>query len=203
MKKKLLINWVVWHAIAHVVEILKCRAWVEADPELEVHLMLNSNTATDIAASCPWISRVYPVDVHDVCQHGENAKTLAGIPREWDYIAYDKRMAGLGPEDVLRKTFNVTDVLFNARVAKSHWQDISLPYKPGCRIELPVPEEAAAFAGRFRHDGTRGIHGPGPEPVNPCLAEYLPIPVRVLSRPENLFHRRIKKRRWTDLHAWN
>ena len=89
----ILVNYVYWGAVGHTVEgIREAFAYSLANPDCDVHLVLSARTAVELTELCPWLSGVYTVDVdadRPVCEHD-----LSHIPREWDYVVFDRRVVG-------------------------------------------------------------------------------------------------------------
>ena len=71
MKKKLLINFVCYRPVGHIVEALKyARGHFVRNKNIELHLLLNADSPVEIAASCPWLKKVYPVSLREICKYG-------------------------------------------------------------------------------------------------------------------------------------
>lgn len=52
--QKLLINWLYFHPVGHAVEGLAAAAeYCAVNPNLEIHLVLNSRTPVELAQNCP------------------------------------------------------------------------------------------------------------------------------------------------------
>ena len=84
-----------------------------ADPELEVSVALNAETAVELARFCPFVERAYAIDHPLLEPCADSAARLAGLPREWDWIADDPR----------------------------RWQDIQLATFPGLRDYYAASDE--------------------------------------------------------------
>ena len=179
MRRTLLLNWVYYRPVGHVVEALKvARGFVDADCDLEVSVLLNADSAAELADACPWISRGYAVDTHEVARLGADAPTLRRIPRVWDYVAIDRRAvddrADLLPD--LRAFHDAADEYFEARI----WQGAQVvpspagapPYRLDAPIRLDVPAAAREFAAGYAPASPRIgllLAGSSPEPLYPPL----------------------------------
>ena len=93
IKKTLLLNWIYYRPVGHAVEAMAAAAdYAAANPDLEVHLLLNDQTAVELADYCPWVRRAYAIDVEQVAVNGQAASCLKDLPREWDYIVSSERL---------------------------------------------------------------------------------------------------------------
>ncbi len=161
MKKKLLINFVYYRPVGHLVEGLKfARGYCVRNKNIEIYLLFNADSPVEIARSCKWIKKVYPVSLREVCKYGKNAPSLRGIPRTWDYIVSDFRAQSFKKgwdENDLAQTQAVLQNLFEARVAKgfTQAQDAKpiLPYERNAHLDISIPQTAKKYARRFKHKG--------------------------------------------------
>ena len=177
---QLLLNWVFYHPVGHVAEALKvAKGLYDGNPGLEVSLLLNARAPVELVEACPWIARAYPIDTQEVLALGAEAPSLRRVPREWDDVIVDWRIAngpfGLAPD--LAAFHTVADTYFQARRWKGH------PYHPpetgapayhrDTPIRLHLPEATRAFATR-RLAGTPRIAlllaGSSAESIYPTLA---------------------------------
>lgn len=151
MKKKLLINWVYYPPVGHAVEALKiAKGYSLANKNLDVYLLLNADTPTELAGACPWIKRTYPISTDEVFKDGEKAKCLQKIPKNWDYISTDNRAGRLVKGNDRVELARTQEVLQKIFVAKS---SSILPVVPNPKIILPIPTKAKVFAKKFKHRG--------------------------------------------------
>ncbi len=160
MKKKLLLNWVYHPPVGHAVEALKlAKGYSLANKNLDVYLLLNADTPTELADACPWIKKTYPISTDEVFKYGEKAKCLKMIPKNWDYINNDNRAGRLvngNDRAELVKTQEVLHQIFHTKnyvkQSKDN-QDSVLSFAPNPKIILPVPAKAKAFVKKFKHRG--------------------------------------------------
>ncbi len=130
-----------------------------ANKNLDVYLLLNTDTPIELADACPWIKKTYPVSTDEVFKDGEKAKCLQNIPKHWDYINNDNRAGRLvkGNDRIeLVKTQEVLHKIFHTKnyVKKSKYnEDSILPVAPNPKIILPIPSKAKTFTKKFKHRG--------------------------------------------------
>ncbi len=163
MKKKLLLNWVYYPPVGHAVEALKlAKGYSLANKNLDVYLLLNANTPTELADACPWIKKTYSISTDEVFKDGEKAKCLQRIPKNWDYISTDNRAGRLvkvSDRPELVKTQEVLHKIFVAKIAKGYVKQNGdnegsiLPAVSNQKITLPIPTKAKTFTKKFKHRG--------------------------------------------------
>lgn len=89
----MLINWVYYRPVGHALEGLKvAKDYFEADKNLKISVLLNSEMPYEIGTLCPWVDKVYIADVKDLAVHGLDAKCLTKIPADWDFVVSDDRL---------------------------------------------------------------------------------------------------------------
>ena len=163
MKKKLLLNWVYYPPVGHAVEALKlAKGYSLANKNLDVYLLLNADTPTELADACPWIKKTYAISTEEVSRDGKKAKCLQKIPKNWDYVSHDNRAGRLvkGNDRIeLVKTQEVIQKIFVAKVANGYveqsgdYQESILPVAHNPKITLLIPAKAKEFAKKFKHRG--------------------------------------------------
>jgi hypothetical protein len=150
-RASLLVNFWYAHPVGHAIEALRyCLGYHRADPSLEISLLLNGATPTELAELCPFIRRTYAVRFTgflDAVTDPEPA--LRAVPREWDYVVDDRR--GREPEQLanyagLRRFYEVSDRHFRAHLARGTAGAEPPTYEPHhqLRLELPVAARQAA-----------------------------------------------------------
>lgn len=83
-------NFVYCHPVGHAVEALQhCLGYRRANPDRRIGLVLNADTATDLAAWCDAVDELYTVDIDVFTPPPPEA--LAHLPREWDWVVDDPR----------------------------------------------------------------------------------------------------------------
>ena len=166
--KKLLINFVYYPPVGHLLEVIKhSHGYYEANKDLEISLLVNSETPIELAQSCSWIKKVYPISVEEVSLLDE-ASCLQSIPKDWDYVLTDPRVKNPKPESetdhlancqlILQKVFvgkEITDI--TPKRSGRENDDVSLtqliPYKLNSHIELPIPKESEKYVKKYLHNG--------------------------------------------------
>lgn len=90
MQRQLIINWAYYDPTGHVLEGLQhAYGYQLANPDVAISLLLNADSATQLAQGCPWLVAVYPVSLAELRAHGEEAPSLRAVPRTWDYVVHD------------------------------------------------------------------------------------------------------------------
>lgn len=167
--KTLLINYIYYNPVGHLVEALKfSRGLYEANPDLEIHVALNRYSPTELTAACPWIAKTYPIDIYEFLEKGSDAVSLKGIPRSWDYVMTNSlvrsdiaKAAKLGrDEEAMGNYLGIVENLFEASLGKGvFFPKIKFPdglnYSRDARVELNLPQSAIDFAKRLEHDGPK------------------------------------------------
>jgi len=160
MKKTLLLNWVYYRPVGHIVEALKLtKGYSLANPDLEIHLLLNSEAPQELAEACPWITKTYPISTKPWWRGGSRAKTIRAIPKQWDYIITDDRTTRLADWDDwhLVKTHKILNRVLHAKIQKGYTEQAGTPLVLPCvgnpKLDLEIPPDAITFAERYHHDG--------------------------------------------------
>jgi ADP-heptose:LPS heptosyltransferase len=155
--RSLLVNFWYAHPVGHAIEGLRyCLGYHRADPSLEISLLLNGASPTELADLCPFIERVYAIDFtgfHDAASDPDEA--LRAVPKEWDYVVDDHR--GRQPQQLssftgLRRFYEASDRHFVARTARGTAGSEPPAYQPNqqLRLELPADTRGAARRGLKR-----------------------------------------------------
>jgi hypothetical protein len=151
--ESLLVNFWYAHPVGHAIEGLRyCLGYHRADPSLEVSLLLNAATPTELAGLCTFIERTYSVDFtgfHDAVSDPD--ASLRAVPSEWDYVVDDRR--GRRPEQLasfagLRRFYEASDRHFRARKARGTAGSEPPAYEPHQQLRLELPASLREAAGR-------------------------------------------------------
>ncbi len=150
--RTLLLNWVYYPAVGHAVEAFKiAKGFAVEDPDLEIHVLLNSRTTVELAGACDWIAKAWPIDLAGVTRAGAGADCLANIPKIWDYIVNDHRPT-ISPfpfADDLRTFHDLAEAHFTARLWRGHNYEVGArnapAYHSNATIRLPVPDSARTW----------------------------------------------------------
>ena len=133
------------------------RGYYLANKNIDVHLLLNSESPIELAESCSWIRKTYPISVSELSKYGGKAKCLEHIPKTWDYIINDDRIKRFKRKQDSNDLVKAKKVLTNtmkSRIAQGYLYSHILPYKPNPTIRLQIPGSARNFARRYKHKGT-------------------------------------------------
>lgn len=162
MKKRLLLNWVYYRPVGHAIEALKmAKGYALANKDIDVYLLLNSDTPVELANTCAWIKKTYAISLKEVFEDGKEASCLKKIPKKWDHISTTNRARHLvkGRDwDELVKTQEILDTFLTAKIAKVYvcngmHGDSILPIIANPKVTLPIPDNASVFAKKFSHRG--------------------------------------------------
>src|SRR5690349_15493486 len=113
-ERRLLIDWVYHRAVGHAVEGCKVASQF-AGPGVEVSLLLNAATATELAPCVTGVKNVYGVDLANI------AASLASVPREWDCLFTDPRHDAHGYPPDLEEAFSQARAYFRAEHVNRGW----------------------------------------------------------------------------------
>lgn len=159
--KTMLVNWVYYRPVGHALEGLKvANGYFQANSELEVSILLNSEMPAELGDLCPWIKKVYPADVTELALKGPEAGCLKQIPVEWDYVVSDDRLvhsvSSYTPE-LLNANRIITDH-FKARVWKGCRQPAingAPPYRKDSVMRFQLPGAVRQAASEYAHQGLK------------------------------------------------
>ena len=157
MKNKLLLNWLYYRPVGHVVEALKrTKGYYDANKGIELYLLLNADSPIELAEACHWVKKVYPVSLQEIWKQGEKAKSLKAVPQTWDYVIHDERIKhfrrGWDEKNLIKAQLTLQKHL-KARIKEGYTDKHILPYKPNPKITLPIPAKAREFIKRHEHSG--------------------------------------------------
>jgi hypothetical protein len=136
-----------------------------ANPDVDIHLLLNGASAVDLVEGCPWVAGAHVVDLDLVAREGPDG--LRGIPSRWDFLAHDPRVLPgvlqpgwdeeslIAAQRVIQSTLEGTEGVGACPGFDAHWEDrdlvtvgTPLPFAPNTRPRLQVPIDARRFATR-------------------------------------------------------
>lgn len=177
--ERVLVNFFYAHPVGHAVEALAfCHGYHRADPTREIELVLNAATAVELAALCPFLGAVHPIEHPFVEPCGSSSARIAGVPREWDWVLDDVRrhqpiqlelFAGM------RDYYAASDEHFIAGRRRVAGFDPP-SYVPHAGLRLDVPTSAADRARRRLGDGAPRIAvmpaGSSPRALYPSLSSW-------------------------------
>lgn len=162
MTKSLLVNWVYYRPVGHALEGLKvARDYYEADKDLKISVLLNSEMPYEIGSLCPWIEKVYIADVKELAEYGLRAKCLEEIPSQWDYVVSDDRlMHSLDSYSEELKSANQTIIKY---LQASKWKgnryfprhENMPPIRFDTEMRFDVPYDTKEYIAKYKHNGLK------------------------------------------------
>jgi ADP-heptose:LPS heptosyltransferase len=162
MTKTMLINWVYYRPVGHALEALKvARNYYEADQNLKLSVLLNSEMPYEITTLCPWIDKVYLADVKELAEYGLQAKCLRKIPAKWDFVISDDRLIHSfdSYNDELRSANQTIIKYLQARIWKGNRLFPKGNNTPSIKFDtemrFTVPESAKKFVKKYKHNGLK------------------------------------------------
>jgi hypothetical protein len=142
----LLVNFWYAHPVGHAIEALRyCLGYHTGDDELEISLLLNGATATELGSCCPFIRDTYAVDYVDFLgRMGDPDAALRPVPSDWDYVLDDQRsrqpdQLELAPG--LRAYYQAAHRHFRTRIRHGTAGSEPPAYVPHQRLQLELPAE--------------------------------------------------------------
>jgi hypothetical protein len=145
-----LVDFFYAQPVGHAIEALHhALAIHRADPSREVSLLLNAATPTVLAECCPFITATYAVRAPFVEPAPAADRSLAHIPRQWDWVLDDPRRHQAFQLEMfagMRDHYAASNRRFVARRARR-----PLGYEPPTRarhehLRLELPTEARSAA---------------------------------------------------------
>jgi len=199
MKKRLLLNWVYYCPVGHVVEALKiAKGYSLANKNIDVYLIINADSPIELANVCPWIKKTYTVSLKEIEKNGKKAESLKIIPKKWDYIITDNRARHFVKnfdEKNLIKTQKILSDIFVAKIDKGYVEQASshessiLPIFNNPKISLSIPKKAKIFAKRFKDESPKiciMLGGSAGEKQSPSIEIWLKICLALVKNIPNL-----------------
>jgi hypothetical protein len=139
---RLLINWVTFPGIGHVVEALR---WVQAfrseNPDLEIGLLLHRRGPTVLADCLPVLDRLYAVDVEASCSE-DRLVCEPALDRRWDWIFSDPRNHSDSADPSLRRVDELLGREQPDARANHGWDCSGLPAARHRPVRLVLPRAA-------------------------------------------------------------
>jgi hypothetical protein len=147
----LLVNFFYCAPVGHAVEALRyCLGYHRADPSRRISVVLNADTATELAGLCPFVSTAYPVG-HPLFDAGADPQiALAGLPRDWDWVVRDGRGRQPGQRAAfpgLARYHDACDEHFRSPHPTQSAGGAPPAYVANERLSLNLPADARARAG--------------------------------------------------------
>jgi len=162
MTSTLLVNWVYYRPVGHALEGLKvARDYFEADNDLKISVLLNSEMPYEIGSLCPWIEKVYIADVKELAECGLQAKCLEKIPAYWDFVVSDDRLMHslISYSEELKSANQIIIKYLQAGIWKGNRffpQHENMPHiKFDTEMRFDMPDNAKEFIAKYRHNGLK------------------------------------------------
>lgn len=178
-RQALLLNWVYYQPVGHAIEAFKvAKGLSNANKNVDIHVLLNSRTAVELAQACDWITSAYPIDLEEVAEKGSEATCLRDIPTVWDYVVNDHRptCSPFPFSAPLRIFHDLAVTWFQARLWKGGQHELpsdrSPLYQQNAPIRMRVPESPRAYVRSLDLSSTNIcvlLGGSSPEPIYPTL----------------------------------
>jgi hypothetical protein len=156
-KYKLLIVWVYYPAVGHVIEALEVAAnYYSENKNLEIHILLNNDSPHVLGEYCDFIHRVHFVDVSVSSQEVFFDSDLGKLT--FDYVVFPKRFK-YNRKDFTEKLLAINDLLYhllNPKICKGFNDDNNselsslLIEKKYSRFSINIPKESVDF--KFCHN---------------------------------------------------
>ena len=171
-RQTLLLNWVYYHQVGHAIEAFKvAKGLANANPGVEVHVLLNARTPVELSRACDWIAAAYPIDLDEI--------VLNGIPRVWDYIVNDHRVttSPFAFSPPLRAFHDLAATHFEARLWRGGQHELPTNgppfYQRNAPIRMRVPDSARVWVESLDLAPVNIAvlpAGSSPEPIYPSLS---------------------------------
>jgi hypothetical protein len=148
MPESLLINYMEFQAVGHVVELLRyALGYHAADSSRRIGVLLPDNSPRELVDLCGFVDSVYPVSpspIEDV------PASLAQVPREWDWIVDNPRRydpVHAAAWDRLDRWFEATEQVLRARHGRTAIGIEPPSYRPHQQLRLQIPRHEREAAG--------------------------------------------------------
>ena len=87
----ILLNWVYYEPVGHVVEALKVAHGLGAmNKNARITLLQNAACPLFLAEAVPWIHAVMPMDMREVGERGALAACYRSLQSDWDYVIHNE-----------------------------------------------------------------------------------------------------------------
>ena len=181
--RTLLVDHWYSHAVGHVIEALRrCQGYHACDPELEIALVLNRASPTEVALCAPFVTHVFGVPYTSFgTPVGSPRRALRRIPRDWDHVVHHHAVTEaeqLSAFEGLRRYYEAAERHFRARLSVGVAGAPPPPYAPHQQLRLALPERDRERA-RLELGGRRSIAvmpaGSGARFLYPSTASWLAI----------------------------
>lgn len=178
----MLVNFLYCQPVGHAIEALRyCLGYHRGNPGLEISLILNEDTPTELAGLCPFVKAVYPVS-HPLADRSADpvmALRRAAVSQQWEWVMRD----GRGRQPAQRAMFpglarysDAADGYFDARLGSANAGGTPPEYVPHQRLSLDLPESSRAVARKLAGHASSIIAvmpaGSGPRWLYPSVQSW-------------------------------
>lgn len=156
-RKKLLIIWVYYPAVGHLVEALEVAANYHAvHPNIEIHLLLNSKTPYQLAEYCDFIFKTHNIEIGIAASNNERIKALTLMG--FDYVVFPKRLK-YTPQDYPGNLLEINHYLKQVIQPKiwGGYSDTSSPDKQALSekqytpFKINIPKQKITFSPNYNN----------------------------------------------------
>lgn len=150
-QKKLLIVWVYYPAVGHLVEAIEVAAnYFAANPNIEIHLLLNDKTPYVIGEYCDFIHKTHSIAVNSTELDSEKIQELTTI--SFDYVVFPKRLK-YTPQDFPKELLEVNQHL-QQKIQPKIWggyndtpspNNQTLTETPNAAFKIKIPQDILTF----------------------------------------------------------
>jgi hypothetical protein len=151
--RSLLVNHWYAHPVGHAIEALRyCLGYHKADPSLQVSVLLNGATPSELGGLCPFIEDTFAVGFTNL-EDGETdpAPALRVVPQEWDWVVDEHRSREdfqLGRFPGLRRFYEASGRYFRPRCGHGIAGLTPPAYEPHHQLRLELPGDVRERAER-------------------------------------------------------
>jgi hypothetical protein len=148
--RRMLVNYWYAHPVGHAIEGLRyCLGYHLADPSLRISLLLNGATPFELAECCRFVETTYAVPYMSFVEPvGDPAAALADVPRDWDWVVENHRVAQRDHDRFrgFRSFYAAATKHLRARHGWGVAGTEPPPYVPNGQLRLELPAAARAAA---------------------------------------------------------
>lgn len=153
--RRVLINWVYYPAIGHVIEAFRvAQAIRNSNPDWHIAVAVNSPSAQSLHECVNWIDEIYVVDPQTLPTDNP-AAGLSHIPQDWDYVFTDARQKQATEWAALNHFCESFRDYINGAVLHDSWPPKQFGSFELTPLVLRPPASARAFAKSFLPPGEK------------------------------------------------
>jgi len=161
--KQLLLNFFYYNPVGHCVEGLKyAKGLLDTNADLEISIVLNNRTATELAEACNFLKAVYKVDEREINMFRDSAACIKRIPLEWDFYIWDNRPQSPSKNEMEEAFLRFADYCKRKLKVKEGIGTLfpmTLPapmkYTDEACVDIQLPDHAKGFANKYQRKGEK------------------------------------------------